>query len=369
MSNEELAVLAAKVAEGKATTAELDIYITACECFQKAPQNWTAMDAELVGMQAVALQKFWQSRSGQGKKIKLWSSGLVRATAAAAILLVAGLWLFLSHQASPGLDQENAQSRQDIAPGRNTAILTLADGRNIQLSEQKTALIINASTIKYSDGEELDIDRNKNKGLMHITTPRGGQYKVILPDSSEVWLNAASSLEFPASFAGLKQRNVVLAGEAYFEIFKDKKQAFVVATKKQVIEVFGTHFNVSAYEDEYSKTTLLEGSVRVNDHLLLPGQQAKVETDGAVRVKNVDAIESIAWKNGKFSFEREEIGSILKKVERWYDVEVSYEDDVRSVRLTGSVSRFENVSKLLSMLENTKEVHFKIEGKKIVVSK
>lgn len=371
MTNEELAALSAKIAEGKANAQEIYLYNEACESFQKEQHSWHDMNADLVRMESASLEKFWRVQSRPRKAARIWRFRQVWTTAAAAVLLIAGLWFFLLQPSSPDAAQhrKSAENTHDIAPGRNTAVLTLADGQSIELSDQKTALVIEASALKYSDGEELNETSGKGFGMMRISTPRGGQYKVILPDSSEVWLNAASSLQFPASFAGLKQRNVSLTGEAYFEISKNKQQAFVVATKHQIIKVIGTHFNVSEYQNERARTTLLEGSVKVNDDILIPGQQADILSDGSAQIKSVDASEAIAWKNGKFSFEREEIGSIMKKVERWYDVEIDYQDDVRSIRLTGSVSRFENVSKLLSMLENTKEVHFKMEGRKIIVTK
>lgn len=210
---------------------------------------------------------------------------------------------------------------------------------------------------------------------MSIATPRGGTYQVILSDGSKVWLNAASSIKFPASFTGQQQRRVTLVGEAYFEIAKHKSQKFVVNTRNQEVAVLGTHFNINSYLDEGNeKTTLLEGSVRVSsvraevkDVRLVPGQQATVSAASKIDVEEVDVNEVVAWKEGKFVFVEEDVPSIMNKIARWYDVEIVYEGDVRRKALGGSVSRFKNVSEVLEKLSDTKAVQFRIEGRKVIV--
>jgi ferric-dicitrate binding protein FerR (iron transport regulator) len=205
-----------------------------------------------------------------------------------------------------------------------------------------------------------------------LVTPRGGQYQLLLPDGSKVWLNAASSVRFPTSFSG-KERHVELTGEAYFEIAKDASRPFRVdAPGGMQVEVLGTHFNIMSYTDENAiNTTLLEGSVKVREgsvsSLLRPGEQASLNkaSDG-ISVSNADVDETIAWKNGLFRFEGATIEAVMKQIARWYDVEVIYKGSV-SKHFRGMISRSVDISQVIKMLELTSEVHFKIDGKTITV--
>lgn len=264
----------------------------------------------------------------------------------------------------------------DILPGKNRAVLILGNGKKITLSGAKEGVVIDASQLKYTDGAAIlsvdsDTKTETKKALLSVSTPIGGTYQVSLADGTKVWLNAASVLKFPTNFAGDK-RSVELSGEAYFEVAKDAKHPFVVVSDQQRLEVLGTHFNLNAYPDEASiKTTLLEGAVKVSTAerqpvILKPNQQA-ILSAGMFTATDIDGFESIAWKDGKFTFDREDIQSIMRKVARWYNVQVVYEGNLNGIRLTGSVSRFENISKLLQVLENTQEVRFKIEGRRIIV--
>jgi ferric-dicitrate binding protein FerR (iron transport regulator) len=249
---------------------------------------------------------------------------------------------------------------------------------------------------------------NARGGLLTAATPRGGTYQITLPDGTKVWLNAASSLKFPASFGSLKTRSVELTGEGYFEVAKDKAHPFIVATAKQEVQVLGTHFNINAYNDEGStKTTLLEGSVSVSslplysssrgkrsderplghatsrdlsyrrddgggrdDVVLKPNQESVLTNNAQIRVTDVTAEDAVAWKNGDFVFRGEALESVMRKVARWYDVEVVYADDVpRDVVIGGYVSRSRNISVVLERMAKTGRIKFKIEGKKITVMK
>jgi transmembrane sensor len=206
-----------------------------------------------------------------------------------------------------------------------------------------------------------------------ISTPRGGQFEVALPDGTKVWLNAASSLRFPTAFTG-KERDVELTGEAYFEVAKNKDLPFHVTSAGQVIEVLGTHFNINAYTDEKSiKTTLFEGSVRVAKNLksamLKPGEQSIVSNDDANTIRiadDVDADEVLAWKNGKFYFNDADVETVMRQVSRWYDVDIEYKGKSSADRFTGNFTRDLNLSKTLKLLEFT-GINFKIEGRKIIV--
>jgi len=313
-------------------------------------------------------------------RLRIWPRIAVAAAAVAAITL--GTWYSVNTlRTEAGPDAESAQYANDIAPGKNTATITLANGKVINLDTNKTSVIV--------------ADSVKTMTMLIAVTPRGGTYQIVLPDKSKVWLNADSKLEFPSNFSNAKQRIVKLTGEGYFEIYKDKVHPFIVQTDKQQVEVLGTHFNINSYKDEEAtKTTLLEGSVSVrhadpehsgelrsksdllgknsvqyqDDVVLKPNQQATVTANNKIAVKQVDPSLAIAWKNNEFMFESQSMESIMKMVERWYDVEVIYEGNKPAEKYSGTVSRFDNVSSVLRILESSGGVHFKIEGRKIYVS-
>jgi transmembrane sensor len=304
--------------------------------------------------------------------------GLILTTAAIIIgLLVAITLKFVFQQTHP----LNIPAIQDIAPGKNIATLTLSNGQKVNLNNAgngQVAIQAGVKIIKAGSGQityvagavrnAVDIELN------NISTPRGGQWQVTLPDGSKVWLNSSSSLSYPAKFHGQKRRIVELSGEAYFEIAKNKTHPFIVKTDKQSVEVLGTHFNINSYPDEPSvKTTLAEGRVRVSDltgktKVLVPGQQAILK-NGTLTVGDANVEEALAWKNGYFRFNDESIQSIMRKLSRWYNIEVQYGEDIYTEGLNGKVSRFKNISQVLRALEATKTVHFKIEGRRVTVMK
>lgn len=266
---------------------------------------------------------------------------------------------------------ELAKSSVDVKPGGQRATLTLPDGRVIALREDQGSVIVSDSMLRYQDGTEI-AKSGGTEGLINtISTPKGGQYHLVLPDGSGVWLNAESTLKYPSRFDPEK-RSVELIGEAYFEIAtvysSDKKshKPFFVISNKQQIEVLGTHFNVSAYEDEpVTTTTLLEGSVSVlaagRKQQLVPGQQSWVQLGKETTVVDADVEKAIGWKNGEFVFYNERIEKVMKDIARWYDVEVIYRDDVRDKTMWGAVSKFENISKVLKMIELTGVARFDIQ--------
>lgn len=296
------------------------------------------------------------------------------AAACVLILLSIGLYRYYSQSAVEKLAPLATQPA-GIGPGGQKAMLTLADGTQIELkaaSQGEIATQPGISIRKTSDGQiTYAIHAQKdNQGTLPvintISTPIGGQYQLILPDGSKVWLNAGSSLRYPTFFAG-SERSVELAGEAYFEVTPDKKMPFLVKSENQTVRVLGTHFNVNAYADEPSvKTTLVEGSVQVNAQRLVPGQQA-VLTEKRVAVREVDAEAETAWKNGEFVFNGEDLQTIMRMVARWYNIEVVYENPPGDLRYGGEVSRSKNLSDILKMLEATGDVKFKVEGRRVTV--
>lgn len=271
----------------------------------------------------------------------------------------------------------------DITPGKNKATLKLSSGKIISLTDIGKGSItedMGVSISKTEDGQivyEANEQTDKNKIQNNtISTPSGGQWQIKLPDGTQVWLNALSSLTYPTSFNGKNERRITLSGEAYFEVSKNEQQPFIVETEKQDVKVLGTHFNVSAYADEpLVKTTLLEGSVQVTQagnkatYILKPGEQSELSSVG-IKIEEVDAEDAIAWKNGYFIFNNERQESIMQKIARWYDVEVTYADsEAKNVTYLGTVSRFENVSQVLRKFQKTGEVRFEIDGRKIIVYK
>lgn len=306
----------------------------------------------------------------------------IRWAVAAMLFLTVGAALFYFIQTSG----TNAVDQADIAhavlkPGKEKAILRLADGTVIDLEQAGNGKIRNKAGIvvtKTDDGKLVYDTKNgaaRSGAVSYNTllTPRGGQYKVILPDGSAIWLNAASSLRFPTHFVG-NDRRVELMGEGYFEIKKNTDQPFVVVSGGQEVTVLGTHFNINAYrENNFIKTTLLEGAVKIRKGevscLLEPGQEASLNT-GNSRFsvdKNADVDAAIAWKEGRFSFDETNIKEVMQQISRWYDVEVVYKGDFSNVELTGIIPRAANAGQVLKLLKGTQQVDFIINGRIITV--
>ena len=308
------------------------------------------------------------------KKTTTWP----RWAAAASILLCLGIggYYFIKRDK---VTQLTKVARYDASPGTNKATLTLSSGQQISLNEAtngRLAVQDNTNITKTSDGnlayEQTDKHSAASGGIFYntVSTPMGGQYHLTLADGSNVWLNAGSSIKYPTNFNGT-ERKVEISGEVYFEIAHNAAKPFRVVTTRQVIEVLGTNFNVNAYLDETAiRTTLLEGSVRItgsnNTKIIKPGEQAVLNIDG-LHVAKADLEESVAWKNGEFRFNDEKIGSIMRKLARWYDIEVTFRGPVPEEGFNGKISRYKNISQALKMLEKTKAVHFQMEGRRVIV--
>lgn len=277
-------------------------------------------------------------------------------------------------------EPEIARQQQAISPGRQAASLTLANGKKIFLSDQQAGQVVQEAGLsisKTSNGElvyEVIGSKDQAHGFHTLTTSNGETYRVRLPDSSTVWLNAASSLKYPVSFKNSSTRVVQLSGEAYFEIYKDRRHAFIVRSRGQEVEVLGTHFNINAYHDEPGiKTTLLEGSVRLKSErgasrMLKPGQQAEL-TDGKIKILPADTRSVTAWKDGYFRFRNESLKSVMRKISRWYNVEVVFEKGLPEDTYSGAVARHDNLSQVLEIMEGSNNIHFSIKGRRIIVSK
>ncbi|WP_345950722.1 FecR domain-containing protein [Mucilaginibacter sp. PAMB04274] len=302
---------------------------------------------------------------------------IYRYATAAAVLLVATTtaYLFL-HRASPSNKLENVSVKKplDVMPGSNKAILTLADGSTMILDDKADGNLKELPGLiitKTHKGELVYKVLSKQSSeqvttINTVTTPKGGQYQVVLPDGTRVWLNAASRLTYPQVFAG-KTREVKLEGEGYFEVSKNKAMPFHVFTGNQDVEVTGTHFNINGYMDDGSiNTTLLEGGITLHHHgrsqKIIPGKQANVSTNPfAIKVQTVDTEEVVAWKNGLFEFNNASLRQIMSQLERWYDIKVDY-SSLPAKRYNGMVPRSANLSRVLKMLEVTGNIKFEIQN-------
>lgn len=313
-------------------------------------------------------------------EVKKLNYGWIRYAAAAAVLLLVSVSIyFFSYQ-----QKSNPVAQMDgaISPGGNNAILTLANGKKIVLNDAAKGEISKQAGISVSkskDGELIytvvsggadELSENTNNT---ISTPKGGQYTIILSDGTKVMLNSASSMTFPTSFKAADRR-VELNGEAYFEVAKDQNKRFRVISGLQTVEVLGTHFNVNAYGDEQSiKTTLLEGAVKVftakKSALLEPGEQAVLDKadENSIAKRLVNINKETAWINGIFSFEGDDLKSVMRQVARWYDVNVIYAGPISEEKYFGEISRSSKLSEIIKILE-LNNVHFDVAGKTIKVS-
>lgn len=264
----------------------------------------------------------------------------------------------------------------DVVPGSDKAVLTLGDGSELILGSGNEGNIADQNGVKIIqlDGGKLSYqDAGAADEVLYntITTPRGGQYQVVLPDGSTVRLNAASSLRYPTRFVGAA-REVYLTGQAYFEVAASETDPFIVKTGMVDVAALGTRFDIMAYPEEKElNTTLVQGSVRVSEQetgvLLKPGQQASRVKGEKLSVREVNLEEAVAWTNGLFYFGGVPVAYIMRQIQRWYDVEVEYRGDVSSVQLSGFISRKKDIKDLLDALEDTGDVTFKLEGRNVIV--
>ena len=257
-----------------------------------------------------------------------------------------------------------------FTPGGNKAALTLSSGQQINLSDTYSGIVID-SQIGYEDGTSVfEEGRVAEDEVLTLSTPRGGQYQVTLSDGTKVWLNAESKLRYPYRFSR-EVRNVELDGEAYFEVVHQRDAPFIVKTAKEKIEVLGTHFNVNSYQTDINSTVaLLEGKVKVSsgeDHntVLKPGQQSVVSR-GKIEIRNVNVDECVAWKNGEFMFNNETLENVMKKVARWYDLDIELSSNLKDVEIWGSVSRYDNFNTVLKLIKMTDDrIRFEVTGRRV----
>lgn len=387
---ENIQVLIEKYLAGKATPEEKLLLNEWYYSFKDSEVEVTAGENETEQQMGERIKiRLLETIRQEGEQPVIVPRGKWKMTAAAAVifmLLSAGTYfIFLSKSSKKEIakiETAKPELKNDIAPGGNKAVLTLADGSAVILDSVSNGIISRQGNIeikKLNNGllaytiNGKQVTENDEAFYNTISTPRGGQYQVTLADGTMVWLNAASSIRFPVLFTGT-ERKVEITGEAYFEVTKNKAMPFKVKTAGSEVEVLGTHFNVNAYNDEsLIKTTLLEGSVKVSTgnqgaKILQPGQQSGISKEGKISVfNNADIEEVMAWKNGRFQFKSADLKSILRQISRWYDVDIVYNGNV-NLHFTGQLPRNDNASKVFEKLALTGEVHFKIDGKRIIVS-
>lgn len=396
--HERLAYLVRRATEHSATDAELEELtglLKADTSGSLATEIAAQLEAELPAADKTYNKDYWdniatkillsdrpQEQIPSPQKVRRLHGWRWAAAAAVAALLSVAAWQWLQKPASIPAPSTIASlpSGTDIAPGGNRAILTLADGTQIPLDSAGAGQLAqqgNTSIIKLDSGQLAyrTAAASASATLLYntISTPRGGQFRITLPDGTHVWLNASSSLRYPTAFTGAERR-VELSGEAYFEVVEKAGMPFRIASHEMEVEVLGTHFNVMAYDDEeVLKTTLLEGAVKVtrngNSRKLQPGQQARVfRNDGSMDVlQDANTEEAVAWKNGFIQFDGQDIKSAMRMLARWYNVDVAYRGAVPA-HFRGIIPRNVPVSQVLKMMELTGEVHFTIEGNTIIVS-
>lgn len=305
-----------------------------------------------------------------------WLIPAAAAVALTVIITAAVFWLS-RHQQQP-LAKHTPAPAHEVMPGSNKATLTLADGSTITLDSAGNGALAqqgNVQVVQVDSGQlAYKASGSHAAGVLQYNTlaiPRGGQFRVTLPDGTKVWINAASTLRYPTAFNGA-DRTVQLTGEAYFEVAPMPNKPFHVKLHNMDIQVLGTHFNVMAYTEEAAiRTTLLEGAVKIDaagaQTPLRPGQQLRLDAAGQLAViNNVDVDEIVAWKNGYFQFNHEKLPGVMRQIARWYDVEVAYEGHVPDREFGGKISRNSSIEEVLKILELSK-IHVRLEKKRIIV--
>ncbi|WEK17916.1 MAG: FecR family protein [Candidatus Pedobacter colombiensis] len=392
--NQKIINLFNKYISNKATIAEVeqlmnyirsgseDDYVTRLieQSMFNQPELSQDIDREkrLAATHETLLKHINDQRPPKSKGFKIWTYVITAAT----LLLISLLGLYFLKSMRQPTKHRYVINAKDIEPGSNKAMLTLADGKRINLNDTMDGNIGSESGIlikKAGDGqleyttlEEQSVSMKSNT----IETPNGGQYQVRLPDGTKVWLNAASKLTYPVSFMGRGLRGVTLSGEAYFQVAKDKEHPFIVKTATQQVTVLGTHFNINSYADEgRTVTTLEEGSVKVSSAdramNLIPGQKMVTKSMGNMEVQQADLTSEMAWVNNKMTFKKSSVQEVLRQIARWYDLRIEYHGTFPDDTITGTIDRQANLATVLKIFESL-QIHFALEatekGKKLIIT-
>jgi ferric-dicitrate binding protein FerR (iron transport regulator) len=381
MSYEEFIKLYERCTLGTCTPEEQKLFEEYRDSFDLSDTPWISEygDKAEIGKR---LKIDLHNRISENQTKPLWP---VRRWAAAAIIIFAlgGLIAGIKYLGGNNKPYELASDKNIIKPGGNKAMLTLADGTQIILDGPQKGHLFTLNNISADNNADSSVvyqKRISNTGNASqvyntLSTPRGGKYQLILADGTKVWLNAGSTIKFPVDFIG-NDRTVELSGEAYFEVAHDSRRPFKVAGAGQVVQVLGTHFDVNAYPDEsIVKTTLLEGSVKVSGKslspnapsiIIKPNEQAIFKNDQLSKT-TVDADEFVAWKNGVIIFKNADIHDVMRKISRWYNVEVVYQGEMGNDTYNGEIPRNAAFSEVLRILK-LDDINVKLSGRKLIVS-
>ncbi len=376
----EIEALASKMIDGSITTSEqerLNAWLN-----QQMSKNAIELDTDFANnaeqLRARMLRRILERANAKNprstkNRILRWIPHVAAAVLVAA-MIGTGVFFVIDSRQTAKVDAVLLQNGADIPPGGNRATLTLADGRVVNLSEAHSGIVV-GDGVTYLDGStvmERNILSSQFPTFNSITTPKGGTYQITLPDGTHVWLNSASTLTYPSRFAD-HERVVELSGEAYFEVVGSPATPFRVKSKGQMVDVLGTQFNITAYEDEEDvKTTLVKGAVRVvpgakqgSSITLSPGQQSSL-VGGKITIDEVDTDAYTAWKSGMFYFKQTPFAEMMRQIERWYGVEVAYSSRVPQETFSGRMSRNVSLMTVLDLL-NVSEIHYRIEGKRLII--
>jgi hypothetical protein len=379
MNRDEIRQLSEKVVAGIASDQEIQQYNELCNYYNQTGEGW---DENLHGskneLQSSIRKAIWTRTGLDRPSMKVrWLKWVI---AASFILTVSVVSLLIAKKRqAPQQVAQNKPSKSrvqtDISPGQNGAVLTLGSGQTILIDSAVNGSLVqqgDVSVIKKNGELVYHQEGNISSIVMNtMTTPKGRQFNLVLADGSRVWLNAASSITFPTAFAG-NERRVAITGEAYFDVVHNASKPFIVEKGTTSIKVLGTHFNVNAYDDEkVMNVTLLEGSVQVSTpkrtQKIAPRQQARINKDETMSLlTDVDLENVVAWKNGRISFQGADIGTVMRQMSRWYDVDIEYDNKLEDL-FYADMARSTMLSDVLKALELTRNVHFKIEGRKVTV--
>lgn len=389
MDRKDFLILLRKYRKGKASKQEVDFLMAYYQLFESQEDIFFQMEAEekdtLGSDIKVKVDELIRHKEKKRvlKQKPLWYRLPIVALLAAVFICVIlfAYWRYVLEK-NDKIQLLKADS-EIIRPGKDEAVLTLADGTQLVLNDEMSGIISRQSGAmveKTPNGELIYHMKADGKVVENtIETPRGGQYRLILSDGTKVWLNAASSIRFPTVFAG-NTRQVEISGEVYFEVKRDSSRPFKVLSENQMIEVLGTNFNVNTYKDETSnKTTLLEGKIRITkldrekrpmaniSKVLHPGQQALLSpVNNHIVVESSPNEDAVAWKEGYFKFNRDDLQTIMRQVARWYDVEVEYQGELSKDQFVGEIKRGENIEEVLRILKLNR-INVNIIGRKVII--
>jgi len=383
ITKEEFLILYEKNLSGKCTPEEKQLLEAYQDEISMPDDKWNAQFGNKKRIRQILKanirQTLYHDQSAHVSNKRLY----LKIAAAAIIFFTAGILVLKQQSTKMKVNYALKNPATRIVPGGNKAYLTTANGAVITLNGLKNGNLLSQGGIQINKVKDGLLKYGKkvaanttapvtNVIYNTITVPRGGQYQLVLADGTKVWLNSASTMKFPVAFNG-KDRQVELSGEAYFEVVKNPSQPFKVVVNGITVQDLGTHFNVMGYSDDKEvKTSLLEGSVKLSGNkataILKPGEQGALnDQQNAFKIEEVDMDNVVAWKNGLFAFNDEDIQTIMKRISRWYDVDVVFSQQLKRKNFGGTISRFSDVSQVLKDLELTGSIHFKVEGRRITV--